>query len=143
MSECVLIKFQFQSNFDWQSLKFVQKMTSVERITEYMDLNKEEYLDIGKTSFPENKWPTNGEIQFNSVSYAYDKDLPNVLKNVSFKIGSQEKIGIIGRTGAGKSTIFQSIFRMAEPDGEILIDNVNINQLSLHALRSKISIIPV
>jgi ABC-type multidrug transport system fused ATPase/permease subunit len=116
-------------------------MTSAERINEYTKLEKEK-LGAGKIKAAED-WPQNGEIVFDNVSFAYDESLPNVLKNVSFKINPREKIGVVGRTGAGKSTIFQTLFRMAEPDGTVSIDGVNIKDLSLHELRSKISIIPV
>ena len=66
-----------------------------------------------------------------------------MLQNVTLKINSKEKVGIIGRTGSGKSTFFQDLYRMAEPSGNILIDNVNIKNVSLYDLRSVISIIPV
>ena len=116
-------------------------MTSVERINEYIQLEKEE-LEKGEIQKLNEDWPQNGGIIFKNVSFAYDITLANVLKDVSFEIKPREKIGIVGRTGAGKSTIFQTLFRMAEPSGTVLIDEVNIKELSLHALRSKISIIP-
>jgi ABC-type multidrug transport system fused ATPase/permease subunit len=116
-------------------------MISVERINEYMQLEKEtvdERVSRAKTT-----WPSVGEIQFDAVSFAYDDGQQTVLKNVSFKINGKEKIGIIGRTAAGKSTIFQTIFRMAESSGTVLIDGIDISQIGLHDLRSKIAIIPV
>jgi ATP-binding cassette subfamily C (CFTR/MRP) protein 4 len=116
-------------------------MTAVERVLEYTVLPSEP-LDNGSRN-PETNWPRSGEIVFNQVTYSYDKDLPPVLKDLSFRISSGEKVGIVGRTGAGKSSIVQTLFRMAEPSGTILVDGVNIKELSLHALRSKISIIPV
>jgi ABC-type multidrug transport system fused ATPase/permease subunit len=116
-------------------------MTSAERVSEYTLLERES-IKKGSTKPPPN-WPSTGEIFFNDVSFAYDENLPYVLKNVTFKINAREKVGVVGRTGAGKSTIFQTLFRMAEPDGAVLIDGVNIKDLSLHDLRTKISIIPV
>ncbi len=116
-------------------------MTSVERIDEYTRLKKEQ-INEGKIK-PLPNWPERGEIIFDNVSYAYEENLPNVLKNVSFQINPKEKIGVIGRTGAGKSTIFQTLFRMNDPSGLVTIDGVNIKDISLHDLRSKISIIPV
>ena len=92
---------------------------------------------------PSKEWPTKGEIIFDNVSFSYDENLPDVLKELSFKINPGEKIGIVGRTGAGKSSIIQTLFRMAEPSGIILIDNINIKDIDLNELRSKISIIPV
>jgi ABC-type multidrug transport system fused ATPase/permease subunit len=116
-------------------------MTSVERINEYVSLEKEP-LNTGLMK-TDNNWPTDARIEFRNVSFAYDSSLPPTLKNISFEIGKNEKIGVIGRTGAGKSSIFEALFRMAEPGGSILIDGVNISHLSLHNLRSKIAIIPV
>jgi len=65
-----------------------------------------------------------------------------VLKDLTFDIGGRQKIGIVGRTGAGKSTIIAAIFRMTEPSGDIFIDGVKINDIGLHDLRKSISIIP-
>jgi ATP-binding cassette subfamily C (CFTR/MRP) protein 4 len=116
-------------------------MTSVERVHEYITLEKEP-LNDGLIK-PSENWPSSGEIEFDNVSFAYDPSLQTVLKNVSFKINSHEKVGIVGRTGAGKSTIFETLFRIAEPNGIVIIDGVNIQDISLHDLRSKIAIIPV
>ena len=108
---------------------------------EYTEL-EEEPIEKGEMRAPPD-WPSRGEIRFENVSFSYDKQtLPNTLKNLSFKINAGEKIGIVGRTGAGKSSIIQSLFRMSEPDGEILIDDIDIKRLSLKDLRSKIAIIP-
>ena len=134
----ILNTFQY---FLRQNAEVESLMTSVERIIEYADLEKEP-LEKGKIK-PAEDWPQNGDISFDNVSYAYDEGLANVLKNVSFEIASNEKVGIIGRTGAGKSTIFQTLFRMSEPSGSILIDGVDTKDVSLHDLRSRISIIPV
>jgi ABC-type multidrug transport system fused ATPase/permease subunit len=116
-------------------------MTAVERVLEYTDL-KREPLNEG-TRKPPPDWPSTGEIIFQNVSYSYDANLPTVLNDLKFKIYTGEKIGIVGRTGAGKSSIIQTLFRMAEPYGNIIIDGINIKELSLHDLRSKLSIIPV
>ena len=125
-------------------------MTSVERTFEYVSLPSEEKSDLKltekslkKSLTPPKDWPQSGEILFDNVSFSYDKNLPNVLSSLSFKINAGEKIGIVGRTGAGKSSIIQTLFRMAEPDGTLLIDNVNIKEISLYNLRNKIAIIPV
>ncbi len=117
------------------------KMTSVERIHEYGNLRKEEFSE-SLVQVPD-EWPSMGEIRFDNVSFAYDENLRNILNNVSFSIKPNEKVGIIGRTGAGKSTILQSLFRMAEPSGHIWVDGVDIKQIGLHVLRSKIAIITV
>jgi ABC-type multidrug transport system fused ATPase/permease subunit len=118
------------------------QMTSVERVNQYMSLPREE--DKHKINLqPPETWPQNGQIIFDDVSFAYDVSLEDALKNVSFQIDGGEKIGIVGRSGSGKSTIFQTIFRMAEPKGVAIIDGINIKDVSLFDLRTRISIIPV
>jgi len=90
---------------------------------------------------PAKDWPAAGEIEFRNVNLAYkDEDL--VLKNLSFKINAREKIGIVGRTGAGKSSIVAALFRLTEARGHILIDGVTISTIGLHDLRKGMSIIP-
>ncbi len=131
--------------FQWcvrQSCEVENYMTSVERILEYVSLPDENYSEHEKRK-PSREWPKEGEIVFEDVSFTYDAQLPPALNNVSFRIESGEKIGVVGRTGAGKSTLIQALFRMAEPSGLILIDQVNIKSIDLKVLRSKISIIPV
>ncbi|RNA32981.1 multidrug resistance-associated 4-like [Brachionus plicatilis] len=134
---------QSTSLFQWairQSCEVENLMTSVERVLEYSELETEP-LDKGDRK-PPVEWPSNGEICFNNVSFKYDKNLSYVLNNINIKINAGEKIGIVGRTGAGKSSIIQTLFRMAEPDGSLIIDDIDIKKLSLHDLRSKLSIIP-
>nr|QNH67886.1 ATP-binding cassette transporter subfamily C member 4 X3 [Brachionus rotundiformis] len=134
---------QSTSLFQWairQSCEVENLMTSVERVLEYSELETEP-LDKGDRK-PPTGWPSNGEITFDNVSFRYDKNLSYVLNDMNIKINAGEKIGIVGRTGAGKSSIIQTLFRMAEPDGYLYIDDINIKELSLHDLRSKLSIIP-
>ena len=136
--------FQLLSVFQWtvrQSCEVENLMTSVERIQEYTNLPSEP-LETGEIK-PAADWPQKGSIKFENVSFSYAQNLPNVLRNISFEIKPNEKIGVIGRTGAGKTSIIQTLFRLAEPRGLILIDDINIKQISLHNLRSKLSIIPV
>ena len=83
-----------------------------------------------------------GIVEFRNVYMRYAPELPYALHNLSFITKSAEKIGIVGRTGAGKSTILQSLFRICEPEGEVLIDGVNSAELGLHTLRRSISVIP-
>jgi ATP-binding cassette subfamily C (CFTR/MRP) protein 4 len=116
-------------------------MTSVERIIEYIKVPSEP-LDVGVDNLGET-WPQKGEINFKDVSLSYDKNLPDVLRGISVNIKPGEKVGIVGRTGAGKSSFFQILFRMYEPKGEILIDGVDIQSLKLTDLRTKLTIIPV
>ncbi len=139
MNYILLILHNFYKKKTFSKSK--SKMTSVERINEYASLDDEE-SSTNKLK-PSLNWPENGQISFENVSFAYDKNLPDALKNVSFKLNAKEKVGVVGRTGAGKSTIFQTLFRMAEPQGTVAIDGINIKDISLSDLRNKISIIPV
>lgn len=97
------------------------------------------HLDADKK--PPKNWPTSGAIRFNRVSLTYDEGKP-ILKDLNFEIKSREKIGIVGRTGAGKSSILSALFRMTEPEGEITIDGYDISAIALAKLRKSISIIP-
>nr|UOU03341.1 ATP-binding cassette subfamily C4-1-2 [Brachionus rubens] len=135
--------FQLFDLFQWcvvLSTMVENLMTSIERIVEYTKIPGEP-LYKGEKKAPIN-WPTRGEITFENVSLKYDENLPSVLKGISLNIKPGEKVGIVGRTGAGKSSFFQAIFRMYEPEGKILVDGVEIKQLSLKELREKLTIIP-
>lgn len=122
-----------------------QYMSSVERVCEYVtDLPQEAaYINEAEDSkIPEN-WPSGGKIQFNNVSLKYRPELPFVLKNMTLDIKPGEKIGICGRTGAGKSTIMTALYRLSEPEiGEMFIDGVDIMKIGLFQLRSHLAIIP-
>ncbi|KAH8929537.1 hypothetical protein BT69DRAFT_1292537 [Atractiella rhizophila] len=92
---------------------------------------------------PRASWPENGRIQFSHVNLRYREGLDCVLKDVSFEAEPGMKIGICGRTGAGKSTLTMALYRIVEPaSGQIFIDEVDITNIGLHDLRSKLSIIP-
>lgn len=116
---------------------------SVERLFEYAkDLPQEASYDVPETK-PDEQWPVQGSIEFNNVSLSYREGLPLVLKNISFRVQAGEKIGICGRTGAGKSTIMNALYRISElATGNIIIDDVDITNIGLKDLRSKLSIIP-
>lgn len=90
------------------------------------------------------KWPARATIKFNNFSMRYRSELPLVLKNISFDIADGEKVGIVGRTGAGKSSIIQAIFRICEPEpGSVYqIGGCDALQMGLHSLRQNISVIP-
>jgi ATP-binding cassette subfamily C (CFTR/MRP) protein 1 len=118
-----------------------QNMNAVERLLEYATLPSED--ERSKSSDPSSGWPKTGNIDFNQVVLSYRKDLPPVLKGVSFTIHDGEKVGIVGRTGAGKSSLLQALFRMVEvQSGVILLDNVNIRTLGLDTLRNALSLVP-
>ena len=118
-------------------------MVSTERVMAYHRLENEAPLE---TLLPQNKpsksWPNEGQIVLTDVSFQYSQALPLVLKNVTFSVRPSEKVGIVGRTGAGKSSLISVLFRMAEPGGSIVIDGVDTKSIGLHDLRQKMSIIP-
>lgn len=88
-------------------------------------------------------WPTVGKIEFENYSVKYRPDLEYVLKNITFSIEGGSKLGILGRTGAGKSTLISSIFRyFGQFEGDILIDGLQIKNVDLQALRKSMTIIP-
>ena len=88
-------------------------------------------------------WPTKGEIEFTNVTMTYREELPPAIKNLSFKVEAGMKIGIVGRTGSGKSSILQTLFRLVDLNqGTITIDGENINKAGLHLLRKQIAFIP-
>ncbi|XP_069464906.1 LOW QUALITY PROTEIN: ATP-binding cassette sub-family C member 10 [Ambystoma mexicanum] len=116
-------------------------MVSVERAEEYStDLPMEPQTEELQVSAG---WPSQGHVEFRNAFLAYRPGLPNALDGVDFTFFPGERVGIVGRTGSGKSTIFLALFRMMELDrGQILIDNINTRLVGLEALRSKLAIIP-
>ncbi|KAG5895018.1 Multidrug resistance-associated protein 4, partial [Gonioctena quinquepunctata] len=112
-------------------------MTSVERALEYTDIESE---TTAGEEVP--NWPTNGEITYNKVSLTYTNSQERVLKDISFTVKAKQKIGIVGRTGAGKSSIISTLFRLYNFEGDISIDGVDTKSLPLKFLRHHISIIP-
>ncbi|WVF68600.1 hypothetical protein IAT40_003369 [Kwoniella sp. CBS 6097] len=120
-----------------------QGMNTVERVQYYANLTPEAWPVIPGDPEPDEPWPTVGALKFNDVELRYRPDLPLVLKDISFSIRPGEKIGVIGRTGAGKSSIAQALFRTVEIcGGSIEIDGRNISELGLDTLRHRLSIIP-
>ncbi|XP_073203967.1 ATP-binding cassette sub-family C member 4 isoform X4 [Lepidochelys kempii] len=129
--------------FQWgvrQSAEVENLMISVERVMEYTELEKEAPWESNKR--PPAEWPSQGVIAFENVNFTYSLDGPLVLRHLSVLIKSKEKVGIVGRTGAGKSSLIAALFRLAEPKGRIWIDKYLTSELGLHDLRKKISIIP-
>ncbi|BBN10831.1 protein MpABCC10 [Marchantia polymorpha subsp. ruderalis] len=118
--------------------------TSVERIQAYGNLPSEADPN-SPPGLISDQWPEKGEVEFVEYTLAYRTDLPAVLNKLSFKIFSQEKVGILGRTGAGKSSLAAALFRMVENaacSGTILVDNVDLKLVGLDDLRQRLSIIP-
>ncbi|PRT52473.1 Metal resistance protein YCF1 [Wickerhamiella sorbophila] len=133
-----------------QSLNWIVRMTvevetnivSVERMLEYTNLPSEAPVHIAETQ-PAESWPSEGAVQFKEYSCRYRPELPVILKNINLDIKPREKIGIVGRTGAGKSSLTLALFRIIEATtGNIDIDRVDTSKLGLWDLRSHLSIIP-
>ena len=140
ISSCITLTGMLQWGVR-QSAEVENLMTSVERIMEYGDLSQEAADEVdGKD--PPSSWPEKGVVEFRDLHLRYADTEPYVLKGINFKSKKNEKIGIVGRTGAGKSSMVTALFRLAEPSGKILIDNVDVLEIGLKALRSKVSIIP-
>ncbi|KGU31669.1 hypothetical protein MG7_01235 [Candida albicans P34048] len=115
---------------------------AVERIIEYCDLDSEAPMVI-KDKRPANTWPHKGVVKFKKYSTTYRKHLDPVLKEIELTINSKEKVGIVGRTGAGKSSLTLALFRIIEAtSGNIEIDGVNIGEIGLYDLRHHLTIIP-
>ncbi|GAV28859.1 hypothetical protein PMKS-002337 [Pichia membranifaciens] len=121
-----------------------QLLSSVERICEYAtELPSEASYNTPEGKKLPNSWPQSGAIKLNNVSLRYREELPLVLKNMTLDIKAGEKIGICGRTGAGKSTIMTALYRLSEPEGgNIEIDGIDIQKIGLFDLRSRLAIIP-
>ncbi|KAJ3212806.1 Multidrug resistance-associated protein 4 [Clydaea vesicula] len=124
-----------------QSAEVENQMVCVERILEYTNLIPEA-TDVTNDALPDD-WPSKGEVNFNSLSLIYPGSTKEVLSNISVKFEAGQKIGIVGRTGSGKSSLLQALFRLVEPsNGNVVIDGINTLHISLMDLRSRISIIP-
>ncbi|KAL5284866.1 ABCC4.2 family protein [Megaselia abdita] len=127
-----------------QSAELENTMTSVERVVEYDSIDPEGDLDSTPDKKPPKEWPEDGLVKFDHLSLRYfpDPKSEKVLKNLTFTILPKEKVGIVGRTGAGKSSLINALFRLSYNEGSIVIDSRDTGDIGLHDLRSKISIIP-
>ncbi|XP_046739583.1 multidrug resistance-associated protein 1 isoform X11 [Diprion similis] len=133
-----------------QTLNWLVRMTSdvetnivaVERIKEYGETPQEAPWEIPNCSPPAD-WPSEGRVEFRDYKVRYREGLDLVLKGLTFTVNGGEKVGIVGRTGAGKSSLTLSLFRIIEAaGGKIFIDGLDVSQMGLHALRSRLTIIP-
>ena len=115
---------------------------ALERIIEYCDLPSEAPL-IVEDKRPDDNWPAHGVVKFNNYSTRYRENLDPVLKNIVFTVESRQKVGIVGRTGAGKSSLTLALFRIIEATGGYIeIDGINIGEIGLYDLRHHLTIIP-
>ncbi|KAF7099489.1 hypothetical protein CFC21_101117, partial [Triticum aestivum] len=126
---------QFQCNLGNQII-------SVERVNQYMDIQSEA-TEVVEENRPLPDWPQNGNVEIRDLKIRYRIDLPLVLHGITCKFEGGDKIGIVGRTGSGKTTLIGALFRLVEPsEGKVIIDSVDITMIGLHDLRSRLGIIP-
>ncbi|KAJ8687081.1 hypothetical protein QAD02_022875 [Eretmocerus hayati] len=141
-----------------QSAEVTNQLMSVERVLEYTQIPPENNLrDRGSPAKkrrkskqeqrqeliePPKEWPSYGRIEFKAVHMRYSEDTPPVLKGLTMSIRPSEKVGIVGRTGAGKSSLISALFRLAKVEGVIEIDGIDTGAIALEDLRKSISIIP-
>ncbi|KRF85630.1 multidrug resistance-associated protein 1 isoform X15 [Drosophila virilis] len=118
-------------------------IVSVERIKEYGETKQEAAWELEEDKKKPKNWPEDGRVEFKDFQVRYREGLELVLRGVSFNISGGQKVGIVGRTGAGKSSLTLALFRIIESaGGKILIDGIDIATMGLHMLRSRLTIIP-
>ncbi|KAI3855532.1 hypothetical protein MKX03_006570 [Papaver bracteatum] len=131
-----------QAKLIWLIGLIERDIISVERLLQYTCIPSEAPLVVVEHR-PDSNWPSHGEISVLNLKVRYAPHLPLILDRVTCAFRGGMKTGIVGRTGSGKSTLVQTLFRIVEPsDGKILIDGVDISLIGLHDLRSRLSIIP-
>ncbi|KAJ2887652.1 Transporter of the ATP-binding cassette (ABC) [Coemansia asiatica] len=117
-------------------------LNSVERVVEYLDIEPEAPVSI-PDRVPPPEWPASGHISVKDLQLRYAENQPPVIRGISFEVQPREKVGIVGRTGAGKSTLTLAMFRFMEASaGQISIDGIDISQIGVGDLRSRLTIIP-
>ncbi|CAH1766912.1 14810_t:CDS:10, partial [Entrophospora sp. SA101] len=137
---------QISGTLNWcvrQASEVEANMNAVERLVYYSNDLEVEAEPIIPDHRPPSEWPDKGQIEVKDLVVQYGPDNPPVLKSISFKVKPTERVGIVGRTGCGKSTLATSFFRLIEPtSGKIELDGIDISTIGLKDLRSKITIIP-
>ena len=134
---------QYSTALIWSAKEYANvelSMNAVERVTEYANIPIEDQSE--KDAAPA-AWPTEGRVEVSDLVVGYAPDLPPVLKGLSFTIEKNQRVGVVGRTGAGKSSLTLALFRFLEArSGSIHIDGIDVSKISLHTLRSRLAIIP-
>lgn len=126
----------------WLACLLENKMVAVERISHYLSLPSEA-PEIVENKRPAHNWPSRGTITLQNLKLRYRPNTPLVLKGINLTINGGNKIGVVGRTGSGKSTLVLALFRLVEASGgRILVDGVDISEIGLSDLRTRLSIIP-
>ncbi|KAB2632863.1 ABC transporter C family member 10-like [Pyrus ussuriensis x Pyrus communis] len=117
-------------------------MISVERVEQYMSIPSEA-PEIIEENRPANNWPTVGKVEIHDLKVRYRPNAPLVLRGINCVIEGGDKIGVVGRTGGGKTTLISVLFRLVEPtEGKVIVDNYDICKIGLHDLRLRFGIIP-
>ncbi|GIJ85992.1 hypothetical protein Asppvi_004864 [Aspergillus pseudoviridinutans] len=133
---------ELSDHISWLLSQYAQlelDANAAERIVEYTQLDQEPQSGIAVPAY----WPHNGEIEVTDLSVSYGPDLPPVLQDLTFTLRPGERVGIVGRTGAGKSSLALALLRCLDAQsGSIQIDGIDIAQVRLHDLRSRVGIIP-
>ncbi|KAK3596927.1 hypothetical protein CHS0354_002489 [Potamilus streckersoni] len=135
---------QFTEYFNWyvrMTSELETNIVSVERILEYT--KRPTGAPLVTDNRPPPSWPAEGKVEFISYSCRYREGLELILKDITVSVKPGEKVGLVGRTGAGKSSLSLALFRLIEPaGGRILVDGVDVSKIGLHDLRSKLTILP-
>eukprot|EP00814_Leptocylindrus_danicus_P003411 CAMPEP_0116018752 /NCGR_PEP_ID=MMETSP0321-20121206/8831_1 /TAXON_ID=163516 /ORGANISM="Leptocylindrus danicus var. danicus, Strain B650" /LENGTH=501 /DNA_ID=CAMNT_0003489197 /DNA_START=74 /DNA_END=1576 /DNA_ORIENTATION=- len=141
----LMMLIQLSGTFQWcirQSAEVVNNMVSSERIIAFGNISPEAPLTM-EADAEVDSWPRNGAIEFVDVTVRYRENLPPSLNGISFCINGGERVGVVGRTGSGKSTLIQALFRLLETEeGIVRVDGVDISTLGLLKVRTGMSVIP-
>ena len=114
-------------------------MTSVERVVKYSQIEQEPGYQNQRQ--PPEHWPQYGQVQIKDLELVYYHGGPKILQGVTFTINPHEKIGVVGRTGAGKSSLIAALFRMPQPTGYVIIDDVNVSDVNIQSSRRAMAVI--
>ncbi|XP_047107045.1 ATP-binding cassette sub-family C member 4-like [Schistocerca piceifrons] len=125
-----------------QSAEVANQMMSVERVMEYLGLEEEPLLETPPEQKTPKDWPSKGEIEFRHIYMRYGPQTDPVIIDLNLRIKHGEKVGVVGRTGAGKSSLISALFRLAFLEGELMIDGLDTAKVGLRDLRARLSIIP-